>query len=150
MKELLENYSIQEILLFLVIFGLAVKGFVDFFDWAKNRIEKPLEKKYTNKEIQRKILETLESHNKQIDDMSKAITILLNSDKDDIKAWITEQHDYFCYEVGYIDEYHYQNIESRYSHYKEEKGNTFIDSFMSDIRALPKVTVIKDKKEEEK
>ena len=31
----------------------------------------------------------------------------------------------------------------RYKHYKEEDGNTFIDSFMEDIRALPKVSVNK-------
>ena len=37
-------------------------------------------------EMQKKVFDTLTSHNEQIDKMSKAITILINSDKDDIKA----------------------------------------------------------------
>ena len=91
------------------------------------------------------IKQQLDEINEQIDKMSKAITILINSDKDDIKAWITEKHHYFCYELGYIDDYNFQCIEARYQHYKEEDGNTFIDSFMDDIRALPKISVV-DKK----
>jgi len=99
--------------------------------------------------MQKKVLDTLESHNEQIDKMSKAITILINSDKDDIKAWITEKHHYFCYELGYIDDYNFQCIEARYQHYKEEDGNTFIDSFMEDIRNLPKVSVVNKKEHKE-
>lgn len=148
MKELLENYSLEEIIIFLSMLGFAIKGVVDFFEWAKSKILKPVEQQHSEEELRQKFLETLESHNKQIEEMSKSINILLASDKDDIKAWITEQHDYYCYKLGYIDEYHYQNIESRYTHYKEEKGNTFIDTFMAEIRALPKVAVIKKEKEE--
>ena len=81
--------------------------------------------------------------------MSKAINILIASDKDDIKAWITQQHHYFCYELGYIDDYNLQCIEARYVHYKEEDGNTFIDGFMKDIRNLPVVSVLDKKKNRE-
>ena len=145
MLELLKNYSLTDIIIFIVMLSLAVKGVVDFYDWAKSKMVNTTDKKYTNKEMQKKILDTLESHNTQIDKMSKAINILIESDKDDIKAWITEQHHYFCYELGYIDDYNLQCIESRYTHYKEEDGNTFIDKFMKDIRNLPVVSIV-DKK----
>ena len=95
--------------------------------------------------MQKKVLEPLESHNDQIDKMARAVDILIASDKDDIKAWITEKHHYFCYDLGYIDDYNLQCIEARYKHYKEEDGNTFIDGFMGDIRALPIVSVISKK-----
>lgn len=147
MLDLLNNYSLTEILIFVITLSFAIKGIVDFYDWAKKRIKEPVDKAYNNKEMQEKVLETLESHNKQIEDMSKAINILIASDKDDIKAWITEKHHYFCYELGYIDDYNLQCIEARYKHYKEEDGNTFIDGFMIDIRELPIVSVINKQKE---
>jgi hypothetical protein len=86
-----------------------------------------------------------EGTEKRIIDLSELIHILIDSDKDDIKSWITEKHHYFCYDLGYIDDYNYQCIEARYKHYKEENGNTFIDGFMTDIRALPKVSVVEKK-----
>ena len=145
MLSLLNNYSLTEITIFIVTLAFAIKGIVDFYDWAKKRIKEPIDKTYSEKEVHTKMLNTLESHNQQIEKMSKAIDILIASDKDDIKSWITEKHHYFCYELGYIDDYNYQCIEARYKHYKEEDGNTFIDSFMEDIRALPKISVINKK-----
>ena len=142
MLDLLKNYSLTDIVIFIVMLSFAIKGAVDFYDWAKSRINTTTDKKYTNKEMQKKVLGTLESHNEQIDKMAKSINILMASDRDDIKAWITEKHHYFCYELGYIDDYKLQCIEARYKHYKEEDGNTFIDGFMKDIRNLPIVSVL--------
>lgn len=141
MIELLNNYSLTEILMFIIMLAFAIKGVIDFYDWAKKRIKEPVDKTYTEKEMKQKVLGTLESHNEQIDKISKAIDILIASDKDDIKAWITEKHHYFCYELKYIDDYNLQCIEARYKHYKEENGNTFIDGFMADIRMLPMISV---------
>lgn len=149
MLDLLKNYSLTEIIAFIITLSFAIKGVVDFYDWAKNRLTKTTDKIYTDKEMQKKVLDTLESHNEQIEKMSKAINILIASDKDDIKAWITQQHHYFCYELGYIDDYNLQCIEARYIHYKEEDGNTFIDGFMKDIRNLPVISVL-DKKDKNK
>ena len=145
MLNLLKNYSLTEIIVFIIMLALAVKGIIDFYDWAKKRIKEPIDNSYNKKQIGKKMLETLENHNQQIDKMSRAIDILIASDKDDIKAWITEKHHYFCYELGYIDDYNLQCIEARYKHYKEEDGNTFIDGFMKDIRELPIVSVINKK-----
>ena len=145
MLDLLNNYSLTEIITFVVVLAFSIKGVIDFYDWAKKRIQAPVNKIYTEKEMQKQVLDTLKSHNEQIESMSKAIDILIRSDKDDIKSWITEKHHYFCYDLGYIDDYNYQCIEARYAHYKEEDGNTFIDGFMEDIRALPKVSVIDNK-----
>ena len=145
MLDLLKSYSLTDIAIFVVMLAFAIKGIVDFYDWAKKRVKEPIDKTYSEKEVRTKMLNTLESHNQQIEKMSKAIDILIASDKDDIKSWITEKYHYFCYELGYIDDYNYQCIEARYKHYKEEDGNTFIDSFMEDIRALPKISVINKK-----
>lgn len=84
-----------------------------------------------------------------IGDIKATVDILKDSDKDDIKAWITEKHHYFVYQLGYIDDYNLQCIEARYKHYKDEDGNTFIDGFMKEIRELPiKSSIYIGKKED--
>ena len=149
MLDLLKNYSLTDIAIFFIMLAFAIKGIVDFYDWAKNRITKTTSKQQSVEELHQKMINTLELHNEQIDKMAKSISILIKSDKDDIKAWITEKHHYFCYDLGYIDDYNLQCVEARYKHYKEEDGNTFIDELMKDIRALPIVSAI-HKKEEDK
>ena len=152
MKDLLSNYSIEQILLFIVLLAAAIKGVVSWIDWARNRGEKIIEKKnkrtaledsvnnliQSQKEMENNINNCQVQIKNNINDIRKAINILTESDKDDIKSWITEKHHYFCYSVGWIDDYSLDCIEKRYGHYKDEGGNTFIDELMEEIRALPK------------
>lgn len=72
--------------------------------------------------------------------MIGAVDMLIASDKDDIKAYITKEHHYFCYEKGYIDDYSLDCLERRYGHYKDEGGNSFAEDLMKDVRTLPKVS----------
>ena len=58
MKDLVEIYSAQEILLFLVIFASAVKGFVSFWDWGYARL-KQMFKKENDKEQEMKSWKTM-------------------------------------------------------------------------------------------
>ena len=143
MLELLTTYSIIEIISFLVIFAGAVKGFVSFWDWAAARLKQAF-KKENQKECdsaQIKILtEQQQKTDEKIEKLMNAIELLTQSDKDDIKAWITEKHHYFCYEKGEIDDYSLDCIEKRYNHYKEEGGNSFIDDLMDDLRNLKKIS----------
>ena len=64
--------------------------------------------------------------------------LLVESDKDDIKAFITREYHYFCEQKGWIDDYSMDCIERRYNHYLEERGNSFIAQLMEAIRALPR------------
>lgn len=155
MLELLKNYSVDQILIFIILLALALKEFINWYDWFKNRFRKPIEEEKDKEEKEQEIIERLDKHEEQIllckdclNEITKSINILIESDKDDIKAWITEKHHYFCYELGYIDDYNLQCIEARYKHYKEEKGNTFIDGFMEDIRKLPIVSAVRKKENE--
>lgn len=153
MLELFKTYSIDEIVMFILLLALAVKGIVDLYDWFKKRFREPIDKEIDNKEEKQEIIETLNIHEENIiackerlEKILEIINILVESDKDDIKSWITEKHHYFCYELKYIDDYSLQCVEARYKHYKDEKGNSFIDKFMEDIRALPVVSVTNQKK----
>lgn len=152
MGELLTKYTATEIIVFIVLLAIAVKEVVTFIDWAHSRLRGAFKKEDEHEEIKQqlddvyKYLERLDTHfttmieenRVQSNKMQETIDILLASDKDDIKAWITQQHHYFCYELGYIDDFSLDCIEKRYSHYQDEGGNSFIAALMAEIRALPK------------
>ena len=70
--------------------------------------------------------------------MMRKINILIDSDKDDIKSFITKEHHFYCYEKHWIDDYSLDCIERRYKHYQEENGNSFVADLMKEIRQLPK------------
>ena len=154
MLELLQHYSLSDILIFTIFLALAIKSLVSFFDWGVGFILKLFNKehnKLTEKEEIKKRLQhedeliTALKNNQQTTDeflkrLSKKIDMLIDSDKDDIKSYITRQHHYFCYQVGWIDDFSLDCLERRYEHYAEEGGNSFIEGFMNELRALPKQT----------
>lgn len=152
MGELLAKYTETEIIVFIVFLAIAIKEVVTFIDWAHSRLRGAFKKEDEREEIKQqlndvyKCFECLDTHfttvieenRVQSNKMQETIDILLASDKDDIKAWITQQHHYFCYELGCIDDFSLDCIEKRYSHYQDEGGNSFVAALMAEIRALPK------------
>ena len=152
MLELLQHYSIPEIFLFIVLLALAFKSVVSFFEWLEERLKKAFnirfgkisEKEKINKRIEdgENFMIQLREHQKHNDealqDLSKKIDTLVESDKDDIKAYITKEHHKFCYDRGWIDDFSLDCLEKRFKHYADEGGNSFICSFMQELRALPK------------
>ena len=152
MIELFTMYSLSEIVTFLVTFALAIKGLVSFLDWAVERIKKVF-KKQDKKNREKEILEeklllgnekirTIEKEQEEtrefFKEMSKKVDLLIESDKDSIKSFITKEHHFFCYENKWIDDYSLDCIERRFSHYKDEGGNSFVEELMEELRALPK------------
>ena len=141
MIDLLKTFSIQQIIIFIVLLALAIKGVVSFIDWLKNKNNEVAKKTQTSVQI----IEDIEKHEQEIDeinssikDLTKKIDILIDSDKDAIKAYITKEYHYFCYERGWIDDYSLDCIEKRYEHYEAQGGNSFIEDLMKELRDLPK------------
>ena len=158
MAELITNYSWSEIILFVIAFAAAIKGVVTFWDWGKDRLRKVYDKEDKIEEIKSLIVENIKQMNEfsniqaqtidEIQHLKENITNLTASDKDDIKAWITEKHHHFCYDIKYIDDYSLDCIEKRYAHYVDEGGNSFISTLMEEIRNLPKVSDVESKQEQ--
>ena len=158
MAELITNYSWSEIILFVIAFAAAIKGVVTFWDWGKDRLRKVYDKEDKIEEIKSLIVENIKQMTEfsniqaqtidEIQHLKENITNLTASDKDDIKAWITEKHHHFCYEIKYIDDYSLDCIEKRYAHYVDEGGNSFIGTLMEEIRNLPKVSDVESKQEQ--
>lgn len=147
MEELFTTYSLGEIVAFLVVLAGTVKGFFAFWDWAVDKLRKVFKKESLQEQDKERVkqLETdVKNLTLNIAEIKTAIQLLTQSDKDDIKAWITEKHHYFCYEKRHIDDYSLDCIEKRYKHYKDEGGNSFIKDLMEDLRQLPKVSSFSD------
>ena len=154
MEELLAQYSLSQILIFLFVFGATLKTTITMIEWFWDRIGKVFKKQQAETEQQesftehiqrseKQIKELYELHSKTEENLEKilnSIQLLINSDKDDIKAWITEKHHYYCYEKRHIDDYSLDCIEKRYTHYRNEGGNSFVEDLMRDIRRLPKTS----------
>lgn len=133
--ELLKNFSLSEIIIFVVLLLSSVKGIITFFDWLITKGTQIFVKRYQKpKELENNVQEMT----KAINELTKKVNMLIESDKDDIKAFITRQHHYFVYQKGWIDDYSLDCIEKRYNHYQDEGGNSFIGSLMQEIRDLPK------------
>lgn len=145
MLELLDKFTPVEIIIFIVLLAIAFKKIADFLDWMADKIKKrDLFKKgeYTEEQKislrNKQIDETLEVFSDVLEKLTKKVDVLMNSDKDAIKAFITREHHYFCYQKKWIDDYSLDCIERRYEHYKKENGNSFISGLMDELRALPK------------
>ena len=154
MKELLETFTVEQIIIFLALLGFSIKEVVSFFDWALARINQKAKKENVHDELKneiktlnndlkaglKEIYQIVDENKKTQEKMQKTISLLVESDKDDIKSWITERHHYFCYEKGYIDDYNLDCMEKRFKHYIDEHGNSFVEDLMEEVRHLPRIS----------
>lgn len=148
MVELLQRYSLSDILIFFILLALSVKSLISFFDWLQSRFRKGYDKFNAKQNLQKQVEKTQQvinvlqnnqqSTNAALNGLSNKINMLIQSDKDDIKSYITREHHYFCYQKGWIDDFSLDCIEKRYQHYKDEGGNSFVHNLMSELRALPR------------
>ena len=139
MLELLQNYTVAEIISFIILLSLAIKAIISFLDWAKERLFKFFRKEEKGNSLDdtlSKIIESQEQLSKEIKKINDTINILIHSDKDDIKSFITKEYHHFMAQ-GWIDDYSLDCIEKRYKHYIDEGGNSFIGQLMIEIRKLP-------------
>lgn len=141
MIELLSAYSFSEILAIIVALAFAIKGTISFWDWAKERLRRMFNKE-TQYETEQQKIENLTENQKQlmeaIEKLTTKVDMLIDSDKDDIKAYITEKHHCYVYGQKWIDDYTLDCITRRFQHYKSEGGNSFIETLMKELENLPK------------
>lgn len=152
MIDLLQQYSLSNIIVFSIVLALAIKSLISLYDWVYDRLKKGFGKQHTKltekQELEKRlqhgsqIMTMLQSNQEETDailqDLSAKIDMLIDSDMDSIKSFITKEHHYFCYQLGFIDDFSLDCIERRYEHYEDEGGNSFVGSLMTDLRNLPR------------
>lgn len=162
MKELLTEFSLGQIFLFTFLILSAVKACWEVISFLYGKIRAAFDSKYkeerTKESIQYRLekcenaianwdnkmevfTESIKSLNeecqKSFDKQNESLQMLIASDKDDIKSFIVREYHYFTEEKGWIDDFSLDVLEKRYSHYKAEGGNSFIEELMDEIRKLP-------------
>lgn len=135
MLELLASYSLGQILIFIVIFALALKEFFNVFDFFKARVKLWL----TGEQEKEKNSISLKQLAEKMDKITTRLELLTESDKDDIKSWIVEKRNYYvAHPEEKIDNFLMDTIEKRYQHYKDEGGNSYISNMMEELRKMAK------------
>lgn len=143
---------IEEILIFIVVLALAIKGTVDFIDWAKTKVKKRFKSEQikTNQSFQiekrlvgcdsqiEKIVTTLVEIEGKINYITDCIDLLNDCNRDAIKSYIVQEHRHFFNSEHWIDTYSLDCLEKRYIHYKKLGGNSFVHELMEELRELPK------------
>lgn len=100
MLDLLKQYSVQDILIFIVMLAIAIKGCISFFDWGYARVKQHFDKDNTETNKEKQTHSAIQAHTKsinaltkaqeqnikQFDALQKSIEMLIESDKDDIKS----------------------------------------------------------------
>jgi len=162
MIELLSTMSGTQVMITSVLILLALKEVISLGEFFDIRIRKRFEGEAEVKNGQDEVIDKInnlyskldEYHNDQLkfygefndfkEDCSKRfeqqesqLKLLTESDRDDIKGWLVEKHD-LCIEKGFIDNFTLEVVEKRFDHYKEEGGNSFAETLVSDMRMLPR------------
>ena len=152
MLELLATYSLTQIVTFIILLAIAVKEGITLVIWFKDSFKTKFNDDMKNtvatkkqneqickiKEDIQLLIQNQEKIFEEIKLFKQQLEMIIESDKDDIKSWITEKHHFYCYERKWIDDYSMDCIEKRYRHYKDEGGNSFIEELMNELRSLPK------------
>lgn len=90
------------------------------------------------KSMMQKLSNYEESHqriNKKIDVLHDNMDLILESDREDIRSFITIQY-YNAVEKGYIEMYVMEALEHRYEKYLKENGDSFIANLMNEMRKM--------------
>lgn len=147
----LSQYSWWQIALILVAVVALIKWVADIIsDIVTKRdkiVQQAIKKQKTAENIQARfdkaeaaiaaLAQSQIQVSEKLDKIGQSIKILTESDKEDIKAFITQQHHYFCYEKGYIDTQSLECCINRFNTYEREGGNSFVHKLMDQIKALP-------------
>lgn len=161
MLELLAAFSVKQILVFSIMLILAIKGGADIFDWVQEKYRKKFNKdhlalnrqealeehyekcrqqqaefieKYVS--LENKLFSLTEDINEKVNSIESQLALLTKSDMHDIKSWVVEKH-HLLTQQGWVDDFTMDTIEKRFEDYQKEKGNSYVEGLVNELRALP-------------
>lgn len=124
-----------------------IEGFESAINNKLNQVNRDIESNHMNNANKiDEMRDEIQKHTQELTEIKKSLVstndrvkLLVESDKEDIKAYVTGQYNKWI-PLGHIDLITLQSIESRYSKYVEEKGNGFVKKMMDDLRNLPTIS----------
>lgn len=82
--------------------------------------------------------ENIRELNEQSKKTEESLSVVQERLQNQARDRLIESHHKYVYEFGMIDDYGLQSMERTYLDYKAGGGNTFIDTLMDEVRALPR------------
>lgn len=151
MEELLARFELTDIIIMLTLLIVGAEKLIKAIDWFRARFRKSYDEENTLREEvedlnkfyeEKKVVdEGFAKVNERIDKVCDLVDMLVESDKESIKAYITERHHFFVQELKWIDYHSMDCLERRFSIYEREHGNSFVEDLMNDLRQLPKMPI---------
>lgn len=154
-QDLLANYSIESLILLLLVVGIALKFIIDLTSYFYNKLKGHFSKKHEQEHEKDEIFEMLNNIKKKVEEneqsikkineklttLEEQVDLVTERLQENTRSWIIDKHHYFCFEIGGIDDFNLQSLERRFLYYKAAGGNSYIDGLMEEIRNLPKITI---------
>ena len=155
MLKLLESFSVEQAIIFIVMLALAIKGVSDFYDWLRKRNKEKFDADYEKIKDHDAIIskqEELEQHCQNLSNnyielsedfstfssvVNDDLQVIKKSMMHDIKQWIIQQHKEHM-KKGWVAIEDLNMLEFRFADYQALGGNGTIPSLMDELRALPK------------
>lgn len=150
---LFTQYSVGELILLVILLLFALRALNEVISYFYGKIKTRFGIENKKEEWQNKISETLQSIKDEIEhlkeqnhqthqhqkEMDSSIALVQERLQENTRSYLIDAHHKFCYEIHAIDDLNLQAMERRYLYYKTAGGNSFIDSLMDEVRALPRI-----------
>lgn len=143
-QTLLEQFDLKAIFITILLTFFSIIEIMRGIDYLrgknknKNKEEQTKEQRLSNLEnMEHNNEDTIQQMKGNLDEVKQNINLLITSDRDDIRGWITDKYHQFI-RLGHIDDFTLDCLERRFKSYKQEGGNTYVDSMMEELRRLPR------------
>lgn len=136
MVQFFQQYTIEATIIFLFMFGTALKQGYELVQYFRNKTVDHVDKIREQEEALEQVINNMQQQQKQLQSITDKIDELLASDKDSIKSWIVMLYKQYKKDPFGLDSIQMDLLERRFSHYKKEGGNSYIDNLMQELREI--------------
>lgn len=153
LNSLFMQYSIESIILFVILLAISVKITHELWDYFKGKAREAFKKEETQGQLEinfnekfQELTDKLDALDGRLDTIDHnfegiktRLSLIEERQQEDTRSFLIDTHHKFCYEVKAIDDISLQSIERKYMYYKNAGGNSFIDGLVQEIRQLPRI-----------
>lgn len=136
MVQFFQQYTLEATIIFLFMFGTALKQGYELVQYFRNKTFNHVDKIREQEETLERVVKSIQQQQKQLQSITDKIDELLASDKDSIKSWIVMLYKQYKKDPSGLDSMQMDLLERRFSHYKKEGGNSYIDNLMQELREI--------------
>lgn len=153
-EALFSQYSIEALILLIVMLGLSIKVISELWEWFYNKFKDHFSFRTQRDQDHQQLIseikelfseikstkEEIQFLKQDMNQFSKEMKITTERLQENTRNYIIDKHHYFCFKIKAIDDLSLQSLERRFLYYKAAGGNSFIDGLMEEIRKLPRLS----------